>query len=43
MTHFQFDVPTERFNEVGQKLGTSVVADVGRRVFDYYYDREIED
>lgn len=39
----QFEVPVERFAVVSERLGTSVVAEVGRRTFDYYYEREIED
>jgi len=39
----QFEVPAERFEAAAAQLGTSVVADVGRRTFDYYYEREIED
>ncbi|WP_116998767.1 ATP-binding protein [Desertimonas flava] len=39
----QFEVPVDRFASVSAQLGTSVVAEVGRRTFDYYYEREIED
>jgi hypothetical protein len=39
----QFEVLLERFEAVAQKLGTSVVAEVGRRTFDYYYEREVEE
>lgn len=39
----QFEVPMNRFEIVSAQLGTSVVAEVGRRTFDYYYEREIED
>lgn len=38
----QFEVPLSRFEEAAQKLGTAVVAEVGRRTFDYYYEREVE-
>jgi hypothetical protein len=39
----QFEVILERFEAVANLLGTSIVAEVGRRTFDYYYEREIED
>jgi hypothetical protein len=39
----QFEVPLNRFQSVANKLGTSTVAEVGRRTFDYYYEREVED
>jgi len=39
----QFEVPADRFEAAAVRLGTSVVADVGRRTFDYYYEREIEE
>lgn len=39
----QFEVPLDRFEVVSQRLETAVVAEVGRRTFDYYYEREIED
>lgn len=39
----QFEVPADRFAAVSAQLGTSVVAEVGRKTFDYYYEREIED
>ncbi|MDO8119724.1 ATP-binding protein [Isoptericola sp. b490] len=38
----QFEVPLKRFEDVAQKLNTSVVAEVGRRTFEYYYQREVE-
>lgn len=39
----QFEVDLGRFQTVANQLGTSIVAEVGRRTFDYYYEREIED
>lgn len=39
----QFEVNLDRFQAVANQLGTSIVAEVGRRTFDYYYEREIED
>ncbi|WP_343466428.1 ATP-binding protein [Rhodococcus aetherivorans] len=39
----QFEVLLDRFQAVANRLGTSTVAEVGRRTFDYYYEREIED
>lgn len=39
----QFHVPLDRFDAVAQRLGMSTVAGVGRRVFDYFYEREIEE
>lgn len=41
--HMQFDVPLDRFTQVAVQLKSSVVAEVGRRTFDYYYECEIED
>jgi hypothetical protein len=38
-----FDVPADRFEEVAQSLGLSQPAAIGKRTFDYYYGREIED
>jgi hypothetical protein len=38
----QFEVPLDKFESVASHLGTAVVAEVGRRTFDYYYEREIE-
>lgn len=38
----QFDVLLPHFEAVAENLGTSTVAEVGRRTFDYYYEREIE-
>jgi len=39
----QFEVQLARFQAVANRLGTSTVAEVGRRTFDYYYEREVED
>lgn len=39
----QFEVPVERYGLVAAKLGTEVVAEVGRRTFDYYFEREVEE
>lgn len=39
----QFDVLLDRFEAVAQALGTAVVAEVGRKTFDYYYEREVEE
>lgn len=39
----QFEVQLDRFQAVANRLGTSTVAEVGRRTFDYYYEREVED
>lgn len=39
----QYEVMLGRFEQVAERLGTSVVAEVGRRTFDYYFEREIED
>lgn len=43
MRKLQFEVPVERFGLVAAKLGTEVVAEVGRRTFDYYFEREVEE
>uniref|UniRef100_UPI001C0F06EB hypothetical protein n=1 Tax=Francisella tularensis TaxID=263 RepID=UPI001C0F06EB len=42
MQKMQYEVDRERFERVSEQLGTSTVAEVGRKTFDYYYDREIE-
>ncbi len=39
----QYEVLFDRFQETAKRLGTSTVAEVGRRTFDYYYEREVED
>lgn len=39
----QFEVPIERFAKVAESLKTNVVAEVGRRTFEYFYEREIEE
>lgn len=38
-----FQVPIDRFDEVAESFGLSQPAAVGKRVFDYYYEREILD
>lgn len=39
----QYEVPLARYEEVSSHLDTSTVAEVGRRTFDYYYERELRD
>lgn len=41
--HLQYDVPLDKFKAVGDHMGTDVIAEVGRRTFDYYFENEIED
>lgn len=40
--HLQYDVGLDQFNAVADRMGTDVIAEVGRRTFDYYVEREIE-
>lgn len=42
MQKMQFEVPVDRFQAASNRLGTTVVAEVGRRSFDYYFEREVE-
>ncbi|WP_233598632.1 ATP-binding protein [Amycolatopsis sp. WAC 01375] len=39
----QYDVDYQRYRDVRQVLGVSSTAEVGRRTFDYFYDREVEE
>jgi hypothetical protein len=38
-----FEIPYDRFEEVAESLGLSQPAAIGKRTFDYYYEREIAD
>jgi hypothetical protein len=38
-----FEVPVDKFDAVASSLGLVQPAAVGKRVFDYYYEREVED
>jgi len=38
----QFSVDRDRYEAVADVLDTSVTAEVGRRTFDYFYEREVE-
>lgn len=38
-----FEVPQARFEEVAQSFDLSQPATIGKRLFDYYYEREISD
>lgn len=38
-----FEVPQKRFEEVADSFGLSQPAAIGKRLFDYYYEREIAD
>lgn len=38
-----FEVPKDRFEEVAESFGLKQPKTVGKRVFDYYYEREIAD
>lgn len=39
----QYDVPFSRYQRVAATLGLSVISEVGRRTFDYFFDREVEE
>jgi hypothetical protein len=38
---FQFSVERTRYEAAARVLGLSTVAEVGRRIFDYFYEREV--
>jgi hypothetical protein len=38
-----FDVPLDKFEEVAASMGLVQPATIGRRTFDYYYEREVAD
>jgi hypothetical protein len=38
----QYDVDIKRYNEVADVMGVTVVSEVGRRTFDYFYELEVE-
>lgn len=39
----QYDVLRSRYQSVAAAMGASVISEVGRRTFDYFYEREVED
>jgi hypothetical protein len=39
----QYDVPIDRFRKVATTLGINVITEIGRRTFDYFFDREVDD
>lgn len=39
----QYDVSLDQFDEISQHLNEQNTAEVGRRTFDYYYVREVQD
>ncbi|SDO07946.1 ATP-binding protein [Geodermatophilus sp. DSM 45219] len=39
----QYNVEIERFQAAAEVLNVGTAADVGRRTFDYFFDREVED
>lgn len=39
----QYDIPVEKYEKAMSVLGLSTAADLGRRSFDYFYKREVED
>jgi len=39
----QYDVPYSRYQKAASAMGISVISEVGRRTFDYFFDREVED
>ena len=38
----QYDVSLSKYREVANMLATDVISEVGRRTFDYFYEREVE-
>ena len=38
-----YTVDRERFNNAAAVLGTTTIADVGRRTFDYFYDNQVDE
>ncbi len=38
-----YTVDRERFNNAAEVLGTTTIADVGRRTFDYFYDNQVDE
>jgi hypothetical protein len=38
-----YDVPYARFQRASEAMGSGVIREVGRRTFDYFYDREVEE
>jgi len=39
----QYDVPYSRYQKVAAAMGISIISEVGRRTFDYFFDREVDD
>jgi hypothetical protein len=39
----QYDVPLTRYQRAAATMGLSVISEVGRRTFDYFYEREVEE
>jgi hypothetical protein len=39
----QYDVPLSRFQRAASAMHISIISEVGRRTFDYFYDREVGD
>ena len=39
----QYDVPYSRYQRVAAVMGISIISEVGRRTFDYFFDREADE
>jgi hypothetical protein len=39
----QYDVAIDRYRKVASALGINVISEIGRRTFDYFFDREVDD
>jgi hypothetical protein len=39
----QYEVPLDQFEEIAEVVGTTNTAEIGRRTFNYFYAREVED
>jgi hypothetical protein len=39
----QYSVALSKFNAIAEVLGTTVVAEVGRQTFDYFYDNQVDE
>lgn len=43
LQRIQYDVAYSRFQRAAEVMGISVISEVGRRTFDYFFDREVGD
>ena len=42
LKRIQYDIDSKRYKEAADVLQTSVLSEVGRRTFDYFYEREVD-